>query len=343
MFIALAAVNAQERSDTTGTHNQTQQESSSSSTGKTYEWRDEDRELLGQDDLPSGLVETLKSDDYKGWENATIYRNKTSDEYMLVIQEGNDVKTFYFDKEGKSIENSPEGSGSSTGYQSGDSSMQSDTQTQTQSGTDTQTQTGTETQTQTGTEQTTGVPSDSTSGSSNTSSGSLNQDSSVSDQGTESSSSSTMSSDTTDHPTTGSQSSSSSSDQSMSTDQSSSGQSTSDQSSSTSTSDQSVSGTTGSTSSQDTELQSTDPSVNTNAWKTEDRVLIRTNDLPSSLLITLGDPMYRGWENSSVYRNRTTSEYMIEIRDGSDTRTYYFDKDGKAVVNTSGSSTDDDQ
>lgn len=322
MFIALATVNAQERQDTTQTQQQTQTESSTSSIGKSYEWRDEDREMLNREDLPSGLVETLKSDDYKGWENATIYRNKTSNEYMLVIQEGSDVKTFYFDQEGKALPESPEGSGTSTGYQT-DSTSQSQTQGQTGNQTETGTWSGSSSS---------GSQGSSTTGSDSTMTGGSSSGSTTT--GTDmSSDDSSMNTGSTQTDTTGTGSS---------TDYS--GTSSSGMESDTTTNPTSTGSTTTSGSQSGTEMQSTDASTTSGAptaWKTEDRVMITTNDLPSSLLITLGDPMYRGWENSSVYRNRSTNEYMIEIRDGSDTRTYYFDKDGKAVVNTSGSDDDD--
>jgi hypothetical protein len=76
-------------------------------------------------------------------------------------------------------------------------------------------------------------------------------------------------------------------------------------------------------------------------WRNEDRVVVRSNDIPSSLRITLRGDQYKGWENSTVYRNRSTNEYMVEIRDGSKTNTFYFDKDGKAINNGSNVKGDD--
>jgi hypothetical protein len=115
-LIALATVNAQERSDTTqqqpssgyrtesGTQSETGTINGKSGTQGQYstQWSDQDREAVTREDLPAGLLKTLESDDYKGWENATIYRNKVSDDYMLIIQDNGTAKTFYFDKEGKS-------------------------------------------------------------------------------------------------------------------------------------------------------------------------------------------------------------------------------------------------
>jgi hypothetical protein len=72
---------------------------------------------------------------------------------------------------------------------------------------------------------------------------------------------------------------------------------------------------------------------NSHSWKAEDRVVISTEEIPPRLRLTLETGDYKGWENSTLYKNRTTSEYMIEIRDGSLSKVFYFDKDGNAVPN----------
>jgi hypothetical protein len=300
LFITLASVSAQDRSssDTTGT-------GSSQSTEYQYQWRDEDRETVTRDDLPTGLVETLEGGQYEGWENATIYRNKSSNDYMLVIQDNGTTRTFYFDKEGK------EHSMNSGLDNPGDKSDSSQGQPE------------------------------------RTQSGDLQDSTSTARTGA------TTSSDAitiaTSPSTTGSSTSDADDDDDADNDDNDATVTTSGQSTSTptgnstySTTDQaSTSTTTGSTTQTGSGLQTTSGDQMSNEWNKEDRVVITTNELPSALLISLGDPKYRGWENSTVYRNRKNNQYMIEIRDGSDTRTYYFDKDGKAVVNTSGNSVDE--
>jgi hypothetical protein len=319
------AVNAQDRSsDTTGT-------GSTQSSEYQYQWRDEDREQVRREDLPSGLVETLEGTQYEGWENATIYRNKSSNDYMLVIQDNGLTRTFYFDQEGKERALNTT---SDLSEQPEDSSMD-------QSRDDQST-----------------LEEDSTSMSGSSSSSSMNSDNSGSSSPNSSlnTSSSTQTSGQTGNVSKST--SGQSDDLNRDDDDNSSTVNTSGQSTSTPTgndtyqqgqpsqSDQTLSGQsstatgtttqTGSTTSADKSAwQSTDNTDASAAWSKEDRVVITTNDLPSSLLITLGDPKYKGWDNSTVYRNRKTNEYMIEIRDGSDTRTYYFDKNGKAVDRSS--------
>jgi len=230
-LIALATVQAQERSDTTQTQQSSsdyRNESGTQSNTSTIEgksgtqgqysnsWRDEDRESVNREDLPDGLLKTLESDDYKGWENATIYRNKVTNDYMLIIQDNGTAKTFYFDQEGKSqtgVNTTPESSAPSSGYRSDDTSMQN---------------------------------------------------------------SST--------PSTG------------------------------------------------VEVQTTQPSPST-SWNNEDKIIIVNDDIPPSLRVTLQGDQFKGWENSTIFQNRKTNEYMIEIRDGSNAKVYYFDKDGKLLSN----------
>jgi len=259
-------VMAQERNDTTltndpssnyrrtDTESGTQAETStiqgkSATQGQSQDqnmnWRDEDRESISSEELPSGLLETLESAEYQGWENATIYRNKVSEDYMLVIQDNGSTRTFYFDKEGQA-----------RNYMDDD-----------QSSIDTETDMSTS-----DTQPSQANPGNNATGATSTSAGTTTP-----------------------------------------------------------------SGTSGTPLNTETTIATEQPST---SWRAEDRVVILSNDIPVSLRVTLEDDMYRGWENSTIYRNRQTNEYMIEIRDGSNSKIYYFDKDGKALQI---SGPDDDQ
>jgi hypothetical protein len=63
----------------------------------------------------------------------------------------------------------------------------------------------------------------------------------------------------------------------------------------------------------------------------KDMVKVQTADVPASLRKTLADPMYVGWENSTIWRNKTTDEYTVELLSGNTTKTYRFDKSGKPI------------
>jgi hypothetical protein len=64
----------------------------------------------------------------------------------------------------------------------------------------------------------------------------------------------------------------------------------------------------------------------------KDLIRVQTNDVPAALRKTLEDPMYAGWENSTIWRNKTTDEYTVEILNGTTTKTYRFDKNGKPII-----------
>ena len=63
----------------------------------------------------------------------------------------------------------------------------------------------------------------------------------------------------------------------------------------------------------------------------KDMVQVQTAEVSASLRKTLEDPMYVGWENSTIWRNKTTNEYTIELLSGNTTKTYRFDKSGKPI------------
>jgi hypothetical protein len=64
-----------------------------------------DMTALQPTEIPANLRETLQGSQYKGWDASTskIYRNQTSDLYVVQIQDGTMTKTYRFDKNGKPI------------------------------------------------------------------------------------------------------------------------------------------------------------------------------------------------------------------------------------------------
>src|SRR4051794_10970701 len=61
----------------------------------------------------------------------------------------------------------------------------------------------------------------------------------------------------------------------------------------------------------------------------KDMVRVQSAEVPASLRKTLEDPMYVGWENATIWRNKNTNEYSMELMSGNTTTTYRFDKSGK--------------
>jgi len=54
-------------------------------------------------DMPRPVQQALQSTEYKGWENAALYRSKSSDMYVVEMKDGDKTKTYRFDANGKPI------------------------------------------------------------------------------------------------------------------------------------------------------------------------------------------------------------------------------------------------
>ena len=66
-----------------------------------------DMTALSASEIPAPLRETLQAGpEYKGWDDPTtkIYRNQTSDLFVVQIMDGTQTKSYRFDKNGKPIE-----------------------------------------------------------------------------------------------------------------------------------------------------------------------------------------------------------------------------------------------
>jgi hypothetical protein len=54
-------------------------------------------------DVPKPVQQALQLPLYKGWENAALYRSKSSDMYLVEMKDGDMTKTYRFDRNGKPI------------------------------------------------------------------------------------------------------------------------------------------------------------------------------------------------------------------------------------------------
>ena len=123
MLISLCAVQAQQQYDTTGTARSRNKQQNQQRYEQSQEQRDQYRQQRGQSwqqqndqsknqdayanegmviidkkEIPSSLKKTLKEDKYSGWENATIYHNTNTGEYVIA------PRAYRFDKQGNEIE-----------------------------------------------------------------------------------------------------------------------------------------------------------------------------------------------------------------------------------------------
>jgi hypothetical protein len=80
----------------------------------------------------------------------------------------------------------------------------------------------------------------------------------------------------------------------------------------------------GGTNSTTTGTQSTVPAAN-------DVIKVQSDQIPSGLKQTLQDPAYQGWENSTIYLNRNTNVYSLDIGTGNNLKTYRFDENGSPM------------
>jgi hypothetical protein len=113
LFVSVLAVNAQVASDTSSTS--TNQPSMSSDDQANYT---RDMEVIQSSEVPASLRSTLQGSEYSGWEDGKVYRNSSTNEYLIVIGD-EDAKTYRFDANGSRIEDSQSGSGTSGSMNSG--------------------------------------------------------------------------------------------------------------------------------------------------------------------------------------------------------------------------------
>jgi len=63
---------------------------------------DQDEKVeIKAEELPAAVQESLKSEDYSGWEIETVYHVKSKDQYEVKLKNGTESKKVKFNKEGK--------------------------------------------------------------------------------------------------------------------------------------------------------------------------------------------------------------------------------------------------
>ena len=62
-------------------------------------------------------------------------------------------------------------------------------------------------------------------------------------------------------------------------------------------------------------------------------IRITTEELPKSVKQTLSSgSSYVGWEKAKAYRDKSSREFLVEMKEGDKTRLYRFDKAGKPIL-----------
>jgi hypothetical protein len=96
LFVSVMAVNAQVNTDTTSVSDQPSVSDDQSNYTR-------DMELIQSSEVPASLRSTLQGAEYTGWEEGKVYRNASTNEYLIVIGE-EDAKVYRFDANGSRIE-----------------------------------------------------------------------------------------------------------------------------------------------------------------------------------------------------------------------------------------------
>lgn len=65
----------------------------------------------------------------------------------------------------------------------------------------------------------------------------------------------------------------------------------------------------------------------------EKRVKIKAEDLPEAVKKTLEGDEYKGWMINAAFHHTDKDQYEVELKNGAETKTVKFDKDGKKVDN----------
>jgi hypothetical protein len=77
--------------------------------------------------------------------------------------------------------------------------------------------------------------------------------------------------------------------------------------------------------------QPTTPARESAEYSDRDKVAIELDQLPMPVQQALRDPMYGGLNQSNIFQDRITGDYLIEVKNGPSAKTYRLDKNGKLV------------
>ncbi|HEY5747656.1 MAG TPA: hypothetical protein VIU12_16390 [Chryseolinea sp.] len=64
---------------------------------------------------------------------------------------------------------------------------------------------------------------------------------------------------------------------------------------------------------------------------TKEMIRLQASEVPASLKRTLQAPEYEGWEDGTLYKDKSNNHYILQIQNGGKMRTYHFGSDGKPV------------
>ncbi|MBT1685706.1 hypothetical protein [Dawidia soli] len=63
----------------------------------------------------------------------------------------------------------------------------------------------------------------------------------------------------------------------------------------------------------------------------DDKVKIKAEELPQTVKTALEGEEYRGWLINAAYHHKTADTFEVELKNGAETKTIKFDKEGKKI------------
>ncbi|HEY9006021.1 hypothetical protein [Ohtaekwangia sp.] len=73
------------------------------------------------------------------------------------------------------------------------------------------------------------------------------------------------------------------------------------------------------------------PAATQSTQMQDEKTKIKAEELPQTIKKALEGEDYRGWLINAAYHNKAKNTYEVELKNGAETKTVKFDKDGKKV------------
>jgi hypothetical protein len=85
-----------------------------------------------------------------------------------------------------------------------------------------------------------------------------------------------------------------------------------------------------------TDKPATETSVSTSSTTVtsttqDEKVKIKSEELPEAVKKSLNSEDYRGWLISAAYEDKAKGQYEVEVKNGAEVKTLKFDKEGKKI------------
>jgi hypothetical protein len=77
--------------------------------------------------------------------------------------------------------------------------------------------------------------------------------------------------------------------------------------------------------------QTATPSAEKTTVQQEEKVKIKSDELPESVKTSLNGDQYKGWQIDAAYQYKTSGNFEVMLKNGTESKTVKFDKDGNKI------------